>query len=641
MCGLTGFFDLDARLSADEARARVSAMTETIRHRGPDDGDVWVDAAAGIALGHRRLSIVDLSAAGHQPMTSSCGRFVIAYNGEAYNADALRPELEAAGRSFRGHSDTEVIVEGCAVWGVRATVERLIGMFVMAVWDRRERRLTLVRDRLGIKPLYWARFGDVFAFGSELKTLRAMPGWTPEVDRGALAAYMRHTWIPAPSTIYRGVRKLEAGKILSIGADGATAAETYWSVEGAARAAAADKGRMGDAEAVDALHDLLADAVKRRMVADVPLGAFLSGGIDSSTVAALMQAQSERPVKTFSIGFAEEGYNEAEHAKAVARHLGTEHTELYAEPSHALDLIPRLPDIYDEPFADSSQVPTYLVSAMTRAHVTVALSGDGGDELFGGYNRYLWAEKFHRLSRRLPAPLRSAGAAVLTAAPEGLIGLGLRARGDKRSPALIKDRLLKIARILPESDPDAIYRRLLTHWEGVVPDAVEPRGAVWDDGMKDWLPDFMERMQARDMLAYLPDDILTKVDRASMAVALEARVPILDHRVVEFSWRLSRAQKIRGGQGKWLLRQVLYRHVPRELVERPKTGFSMPVAEWLRGPLKDWAADLLDEKRLREDGFFDAAAIGRAWHEHQSGRRNWQYHLWAAVMFQAWKSRWM
>jgi asparagine synthase (glutamine-hydrolysing) len=641
MCGLTGFFDIAASLPADEARARIAAMTETIRHRGPDDGDVWVDAAAGIALGHRRLSIVDLSAAGHQPMVSSCGRFVVAYNGEAYNADDLRPELEAAGRPFRGHSDTEVIVEGCAVWGVRATVERLIGMFALAVWDRQERRLTLVRDRMGIKPLYWGRFGDLFAFGSELKTLRAMPGWTPEIDRGAVAAYMRHTWIPAPFTIYRGVFKLEAGKILSIGADGATNLETYWSVEGAARAAAVDKGRMGDGEAADALHDLLADAVKRRMVADVPLGAFLSGGIDSSTVAALMQAQSDRPVKTFSIGFREAGYDEAQHAKAVARHLGTEHTELYAEPSHALDLIPRLPDIYDEPFADSSQIPTYLVSAMTRRHVTVALSGDGGDELFGGYNRYLWAGKFHRLSRRLPGAVRSAGAAALTAMPEGLIGLALRAKGDHRSPALIKDRLLKIAKILPESDPDAIYRRLLTHWEGVVPGAAEPKGAVWDDGMRDWLPDFMERMQARDMLAYLPDDILTKVDRASMAVALEARVPIIDHRVVEFSWRLRRDQKIRDGQGKWLLRQVLYRYVPRDLVERPKTGFSMPVAEWLRGPLKDWAADLLDEKRLREDGLFDAAAIRRAWDEHQSGRRNWQYHLWAATMFQAWKARWM
>jgi asparagine synthase (glutamine-hydrolysing) len=437
MCGLTGFFDLDARLPEAEARARVAAMTETIRHRGPDGGDVWVDADAGIALGHRRLAIVDLSAAGHQPMASSCGRFVVAYNGEVYNADALRPELEAAGRSFRGHSDTEVIVEGCAVWGIRATIDRLIGMFAIAIWDRRERRLTLVRDRLGIKPLYWARFGNVFAFGSELKALRALPGWTPEIDRGAVASYMRHTWIPAPATIYRGVFKLEAGRSLSIEADGATTLDAFWSVEGAARAGAAEKGRMDDAEAADALHDLLADAVKRRMVADVPLGAFLSGGIDSSTVAALMQAQSDRPVKTFSIGFREAGYNEAEHAKAVARHLGTDHTELYAEPSHALDLIPRLPDIYDEPFADSSQIPTYLVSEMTRRHVTVALSGDGGDELFGGYNRYLWAETFHRLSRRLPGPVRTMGAAALSALPESLLGLALRAKGDKRSPALI------------------------------------------------------------------------------------------------------------------------------------------------------------------------------------------------------------
>ncbi|MBN2753126.1 MAG: asparagine synthase (glutamine-hydrolyzing) [Rhodospirillaceae bacterium] len=641
MCGLTGFLDLDARHSTEDLRARVWAMTETIRHRGPDGGDVWVDAAAGIALGHRRLAIVDLSEAGHQPMASSCGRFVVAYNGEAYNADDLRPELEAAGRRFRGHSDTEVIVEGCAVWGIRATIERLVGMFAIAIWDRRDRRLTLVRDRLGIKPLYWARFGAVFAFGSELKTLRALPDWTPEIDRGAVAAYMRHTYVPAPWTIYRGVSKLEAGKILTIEADGTTQQDTFWSVEGAVRAAAADKGVMSDAEAEDALHDVLFDAVQRRMVADVPLGAFLSGGIDSSTVAALMQAASDRPVKTFSIGFKEVGYNEAEHAKAVAKHIGTDHTELYAEPEHALNLIPRLADMYDEPFADSSQIPTYLVSEMTRRHVTVALSGDGGDELFAGYNRYLWADRFYRLSGRVPGVVRRLGAGVLSAVPESCLGLGLRLKGDARSPALMKDRLLKIARILPENDPDGIYRKLLTHWDGVVKDAVEPKGVIWDSRLKTYLPDFMERMQAMDMLTYLPDDILTKVDRASMAVALEVRVPIIDHRVVELSWKLRRDQKLKNGQGKNVLRNILYRYVPRDLVERPKTGFSMPVAEWLRGPLKDWAADLLDEQRLSDEGFFDVAHIQRAWAEHQSGRRNWQYHLWAVVMFQAWKTRWM
>ncbi len=640
MCGFTGFLDTSGVLSPNDLETEVIAMRDTIVHRGPDAGGVWVDAEAGVALGHRRLSIIDLSEAGHQPMVSSCGRFVIAYNGEAYNTDDLRNELIAKGRPFRGHSDTEVIVEGCAVWGIRGTIERLIGMFAVAVWDRQTRQLSLIRDRLGIKPLYWMQQGCRFAFGSELKTLRAMSGWQPELHRGAVASFMRHTWIPAPHTIYQNVFKLEPGVLLTL-ADGQVKQEAYWSAEHAVKAAQSVKGQMSDQEAEDALHDLLTDAVRRRMVSDVPLGAFLSGGIDSSTVTALMQAGSAQPVRTFSIGFHEEGYNEAVHAKAVAQHLGTEHTELYVDPAQALDVIPKLPDMFDEPFADSSQIPTFLVSQMTRQHVTVALSGDGGDELFAGYNRYFWANRFYQLSRKVPGVVRSLAASTAALTPEGLIGIGLKLKGDKRSPALMKDRLLKIARILPHSNPDDIYRSLLTHWDGAVPGADEPKGRLWDDTVADWLPDFTERMQLLDLWGYLPDDILTKVDRTSMATSLEARVPLLDHRVVEFAWTLSPEQKIRNGVGKHMLRQVLYRYVPKNLIERPKVGFSMPVAEWLRGPLRDWAEDLLDANTLRADGILDVEQIRKAWDEHQSGRRNWQYHLWAAIMFQAWKARWL
>jgi len=644
MCGLTGFLDLQTSQSSDQLRQIVTNMTDTIVHRGPDGADVWVDPEVGLALGHRRLSIIDLSEAGRQPMSSSCARFVIAYNGEVYNADELRTELEVAGRKFKGHSDTEVIVEGCAVWGIRPTIERLIGMFAMAIWDRENRTLTLVRDRMGIKPLYWGEFGHGasrrIAFGSELKTLRAMPDWSPQQNRRAIAAYMRHTYIPAPHTIYEGVYKLEPGRILTVSSDGEITQEAYWSVENAAKSGQSVKGQMTDQQAEDALHDLLLDATKRRMVSDVPLGAFLSGGVDSSTVAALMQASSDKPIKTFTIGFHEKGYNEAEHAKAVAQHLGTDHTELYVDPNHALDLIPRLPSMYDEPFADSSQIPTFLVSEMTRKHVTVALSGDGGDELFAGYNRYFWADKFYRLSQKVPQPLRNMAAAGGRALPEGLIGIGLKLKGDDRSAALMKDRVLKIARILPHSDPDKIYRHLLTHWENAVLDVDEPKGVIWDDTVRNWMPDFMERMQYFDMLTYLPDDILTKVDRASMATSLEARVPILDHRVVEFAWKLKRDQKLRNGVGKHVLRQVLYRYVPKELIERPKVGFSMPVAEWLRGPLKGWADELLDPVKLRDDGVFDVAMIRQYWDEHLSGKRNWQYHLWAVIMYQDWSHRW-
>ncbi len=642
MCGIAGFLGFhDPRLPAV-----VGRMAEAIRYRGPDDSGVWCDPPAGLGLGHARLSILDLSPAGRQPMVSASGRYVLVFNGEIYNHLELRQELGES--SWRGHSDTETLLAAVDDWGIEKTLRRLLGMFAFALWDRETRRLVLVRDRIGEKPLYYGWCHGAFLFASELKALAAYPSWKGEVDRGALACYMRYAYVPLPHSIYVGIRKLLPGTSVTISADdspeGWPTPQPYWSaLEVAAQPTRVD---WTDAEAADELDAVLRRAVKAQMVADVPLGAFLSGGIDSSTIVALMQAQSSRPVKTFSIGFKESDFDEAGHAKAVAAHLGTEHTELYVSPADALAVIPRLPSIYDEPFGDSSGIPTHLVAQLARQHVTVALSGDGGDELFGGYNRYFWGRSIWRRIGPIPLRVRSlSGRALTWLSPEHWDRLGARLRHflpNHLRMAALGDKIHKFAGIIDVETPEALYRRLVSQHRdpgSMVIGADE--SAIWADEQARAFPrqDFSERMMFHDLVGYLSDDILTKVDRAAMAVSLETRVPMLDHRVVEFSWRLPLHMKIRHGRGKWLLRQVLDRYVPRELIERPKMGFGIPLDAWLRGPLREWAEELLNETRMRREGYFHPAPIREKWSEHLSGRRSWPYWLWNVLMFQAWNQR--
>ncbi len=650
MCGFVGFLGGEATsgLAGDEAVLR--RMADAVAHRGPDDDGYWCDVAQRIGFGHRRLAIVDLSPAGHQPMVSASGRYAMAFNGEIYNHLLMRRQLEdsALAPAWRGHSDTETLLAACDAWGIEGALQGSGGMFALALWDRDSSTLTLARDRIGEKPLYYgwqgSGSGAVFLFGSELKALRAHPSFVNAIDRGALSLYMRHNYIPAPYSIYKGIRKLVPGSMLTVSLQQREPMlHTFWS--GAQSAVAArDQPFDGSAEqAVDALEGLLKDAVARQMMADVPLGAFLSGGVDSSAIVALMQVQSSRPVKTFTIGFDADGYDEAPHARAVAKHLGTEHTELYVSAEQALAVIPRLPTMYDEPFSDSSQIPTFLVSQLARQHVTVSLSGDAGDELFCGYNRYQITARMWRKLSRLPLPARRLAARSITSiTPKAWNRLG-QALADwlPRTGRLahLGDKLHKGANVLTSASVDALYLGLVSHWDdpaSVVLGTQEPPTLLTGNRPHLGAMDAVERMMALDLLTYLPDDILVKVDRAAMAVSLETRVPMLDHRVVEFAWSLPQSMKMRNGISKWVLREVLYRHVPRALIERPKMGFGVPLENWLRGPLRSWAEELLSESRLRRDGYFAPGPIRKKWDEHLSGRRNWQYHLWDVLMFQAW-----
>jgi len=646
MCGISGFLDTSRMLGTRELESTALKMAGALYHRGPDDSGAWADAKAGIALGHRRLSIVDLSPQGHQPMHSVCGRYVISFNGEIYNFTALRRDLEALGYAFRGYSDTEVMLGCISQWGLLSAVTRLNGMFAFALWDRRERRLHLVRDRLGEKPLYYGWIGHVFLFGSELKALRAHPAFRREWNRDAAALFLRHNYVPAPYSIYQGIAKLEPGTLLTMDYDstGATpSAQRYWSIRQVVERGTSNPFIGTAHEALIELERLLLDAVRLRMHADVPLGAFLSGGIDSSIVVSLMQAQSGRRVQTFTIGFQEAGYNEAEHAKTVADHLGTNHTELYIRSEEAQAVIPRLPTLYDEPFSDVSQIPTYLVSELAKRHVTVSLSGDGGDELFGGYTRYLWTQRIWRHIRWMPGGFRDLLASACTALPtqrwdQTFRGLApvLPSWVRQQTPG---DKLHKLAAILSVPDAQELYFRLISHWKdpaSLVWGATELSTAITNRANWASVPTLGHQMMYLDTVTYLPDDILVKVDRATMSVSLEGRIPFLDHRIVEFAWHLPLSMKIKQGEGKWLLRRLLYKYVPKELIDRPKMGFGVPIGQWLRGPLRDWAESLLGESRLRQEGFLNPAPIRAAWNDHLAGRRNWQYHLWDVLMLQAW-----
>jgi asparagine synthase (glutamine-hydrolysing) len=645
----------------DGLEAVAKRMADAITHRGPDDAGTWADADAGIAFGHRRLSIVDLSPAGHQPMVSGGGRYVIAFNGEIYNHLSLRDELQSVGAApaWRGHSDTETLLAGFEAWGIEATLQKTVGMFAIALWDRQDQVLTLARDRFGEKPLYygWAGQGEAaaFVFGSELKALRAYPGFANPVCREALAQYMRFMYVPAPRSIYEGIYKLEPGCLLTVrgvppaaapaqplrsgSTWGSVAVQRWWSLACVVEAGARNP-MTDEKEAIGALEAQLQEAVRLQSLADVPLGAFLSGGVDSSAIVALMQQQSTQAVKTFTVGFEESGFDESPHARAVAQHLGTDHTALFVTAAEAQAVIPHLPAMYDEPFADSSQIPTHLVCKAARQQVTVALSGDAGDELLGGYNRYFWGPRIWNRLAWLPYPARQALGKVLTQVPAtggGALGrtLGVVRPGEK---------LHKLGRaVRGVRNLDDLYMNLVSEWQDPAAVVKGVGGPVQEpaSGLADPLPAAGAdagplRMMFRDSMTYLPDDILCKVDRAAMAVSLETRVPFLDHRVAELAWRLPLHMKIRGNQGKWALRQVLYRHVPRELIERPKAGFSIPIGQWLRGPLRDWAESLLDAQRLQAEGFFHPTPIRARWAEHLAGQRDHTTSLWAVLMFQAW-----
>lgn len=643
MCGIAGYLSVR---STHEPIQILSKMGSAINSRGPDSAGQWFDTHVGFA--HQRLAIIDVSPAGHQPMRSLSGRFVIAFNGEIYNHLELRTELEKnnAGIIWNGHSDTETLLAGFDYWGIYETIKRSVGMFAIAVWDKEENNLTLIRDRLGEKPLYYGWQDDIFFFGSELKALTAHPSFNCSINRDAIALFLRHSYIPAPHSIYQNIYKLMPGCLATVSiANPTPTIEYYWSASQVAKHGTSNPLPENEKANIDALEKTLLGAIKLQMAADVPLGAFLSGGIDSSTVVALMQAQSDRPVKTFSIGFHEKQYNEAHYAKAVADHLGTEHTEFYATPEDALEVIPKLAELYDEPFADVSQIPTYLVSKLARQHVTVSLSGDAGDELFCGYNRYLLTNKIWRYLGKMPLWIRSIiSACILFLSPSTINAVAgpifrLLPKRYKSLSNQLGDKLHKSANVIKAKDSADLYRRfisLIQDPENYVIGSSESATSPPNINNELDSNNGIEQMMLTDILGYLPNDILTKVDRAAMGVSLETRVPFLDHRVVEFAWRIPMKYKLHNGEGKWILKQVLFKYVPKDLIERPKMGFGVPIDSWLRGPLRGWADALLSAERLSREGYLKPDAVQRLWQEHLSGQRNWQYQLWNILMLQLW-----
>ena len=643
MCGISGFLELKKTFSDKEV---CEKMARSLKHRGPDSHGIWQAESQNVSLVHTRLSIQDLSVAGDQPMRSYCARYVIVFNGEIYNHLDLRKKISEKGGfiSWKGHSDTETLLNAISVFGIKVALSECVGMFAFALWDRKEEHLILARDRLGEKPLYYGWQKDTFLFGSELKALRQHPSFANEIDRNALTLLFRHNAIPTPYSIYEGIKKVEPGTfvLLKYG-EREPYIEQYWSLKDIAENKVSNGPDYSAESAISELENVMLKSVSDQMISDVPLGGFLSGGVDSSLIIALMQAQSVDKIKTFSIGFDEKEYNEACYAKDVARHLGTEHTELYVSSVDALDVVQKLPYIFDEPFSDSSQIPTYLLSSMTREFVTVAISGDGGDELFGGYNRHFLVKSIWNRIQYLPASLKKAVANFLVSIPPQLIektySIISYVLPNRMCFNLPADKLRKLADLFFADSPELVYRNLISHWKDpaqLVIGGAEPLTVLTGQVNQVHLPDFENKMMFMDTVSYLPDDILTKVDRTSMSVSLETRVPMLDHRLVEFAWGLPLDMKIRNGEGKWILKQLLYKYVPKRLIDRPKMGFAVPIDKWLRTSLKDWAETLLDKHRLDQEGFLRSDLIRKKWEEHLSGKRNWQYHLWDVLMFQQW-----
>ncbi len=641
MCGITGFWS--ANKNTESTGTIVRRMSDTLLHRGPDDGDIWVDDHVGVGLAHRRLSIIDLSKTGHQPMKSVDERYMIVFNGEIYNHLDLRKKLAANndGYTWRGSSDTETLLECVRKWGVEETLTSLVGMFAFALFDKYEKQLTLARDRFGEKPLYYGFNNNNFLFASELKAMRCLPFFDSSINLKALQLQTQFSYVPEPYSIYKGIFKLTPGSYVQftqqdIANGNHTEPTIYWSAEEIARKGIDRSLKFGsDEEAKSALDKILRQSIKGQLMADVPLGAFLSGGVDSSTVVALMQQQSSVPIKTFTIGFNEKGFDEAKFAKSVAKHLGTEHNELYVNSSDAMNVVYNLGNVYDEPYADASQIPSILVSKLAKTQVTVSLSGDGGDELFSGYSRYFLTRKLWGIISKFPMPIRKLFAAMLKTLSPNQWDKLYRAIMFGSSDRLIGNKLYKAAKAFTAGNGQSLYFNLVTQIEAE--DAMCHQFPIDDINAK-WMNhgSIVEQMMLFDTISYLPGDILTKMDRAGMSVSLETRIPFLDHNVYEFAWQLGEEYKIRNGVSKWLLREVLYDYVPKDLIDRPKMGFSVPIGAWLRGPLKEWAADLISTDRINSQGIYNAKFIDKIWSEHQSGKKNWEYQLWNVLMFQHW-----